>query len=124
MSDDGVLLLVDTTTSEDEAARVWHQEMELRRDRSHVAAPTPSGWRSALGEAGFEVVGEDSTTVDMTFNDWVERSKTPVGEVAALRAEWAGVDAGIAGEYSVVALGDGDYSFSWPVIVLKGVKVR
>ncbi len=121
LSDSGVLLLVDTTTSEDEAAREWHQEMEWRRDRSHVAAPTPSGWRAALQEAGFDVTGEASTTVNMTYDDWVMRSKTPADEVEAMRAEWADVNEDIAREYSVRDLGDGDFSFSWPVIVLRGV---
>ena len=119
LNDSGTLLLVDTTTSEDRTAREWHQEMEWRRDRSHIAAPTPSGWRSALQEAGFEVTGEASTTVDMTYNDWVARSKTPAEEVEAMRAEWADIDADIAREYSVQSLDDGEYSFSWPVIVLR-----
>jgi len=120
LNDSGVLLLVDTTTSENEAARKWHQKMERRRDKSHLEAPTPSGWLVLLHDAGFEIVGQDSTTVDMTFNDWVKRSKMPVDEVEAMRAEWADVDQSIAKEFAVVDPGDGDYSFSWPVIVLKG----
>ena len=124
LRDPGVLLLVDTTTSENETARAWHQEMERRRDRSHVAAPTPSGWRSALERAGFMVVGEAMTTVDMTFNDWVMRSKTPEKEVEAMRAVWAEIDGGVAREYLVRDLGDGDFSFSWPVIVLSAEIAR
>jgi len=115
----GVLLLVDTTTSENEAARVWHQEMELRRDRSHVAAPTPSGWRSALEDAGFVVTGEASTTVDMAFNDWVLRSRTPEREVESMRADWSEIDEGVARAYGIRELAGGDFSFSWPVIVLR-----
>jgi SAM-dependent methyltransferase len=123
LSDSGLLLLVDTTTSEDGPAREWHQEMEWRRDGSHVAAPTPSGWRAAVREAGFEIVDEGSTTVDMTFNDWVLRSKMPVAEAEAMRAEWAEADEGVAGEFLVRDPGDGDFSFSWPVIVLACVVV-
>ena len=120
LNDSGVLLLVDTTPSENEAARKWHQEMEWRRDKSHLEAPTPSGWLELLRDAGFEIAGQDATTVDMTFNDWVKRSKMPVDEAEAMRAEWADVDESIASEFAVVDPGDGDYSFSWPVIVLKG----
>ncbi len=117
----GVLLLVDTTTSENEPARLWHQEMEWRRDRSHVASPTPSGWRSALERAGFRVTGEASTTVDMVFSEWVERSETPASEVEEMRAVWAEIDERVAGEYRVKDLGGGEFSFSWPVIVLRAV---
>ena len=119
----GVLLLVDTTTSENEVARVWHQDMEWRRDRSHVAAPTPSGWRSALEDAGFIVTGEASTTVDMAFNDWVARSKTPERDVKAMRTEWSEIDVGVAREHDIRELGGGDFSFSSPVIVLSGSPV-
>ena len=119
LNESGVLLLVDTTTSENEAARAWHQEMERRRDRSHVRAPTPSGWRGALEDAGFRVTGVASTTVDMTFNDWVMRSKTPELEVEEMRVAWAEIDGVAAREYLVRDLGGGDFSFSWPVIVLR-----
>jgi hypothetical protein len=59
----------------------------------------------------------------MTCNDRVMRSKTPVDEVEAIRAEWADIDEDIARGYSVRDLGDGDFSFSWPVIVLRGAGV-
>ena len=124
LGDAGVLLLADTTTSEDETARAWHQEMEARRDPSHVAAPTPPGWRDALEDAGFTITGQASTTVDMTFNDWVLRSKTPAGEVEAIRAAWAEIDEEVAREYLVRDLDDGDFSFSWPVIVLRAEVTR
>ena len=38
-----------------------------------------------------------------------------------MRAEWAEIDQGVAREYRVQDLGGGDFSFSWPVIVLRGV---
>ena len=48
------------------------------------------------------------------------RSKMPVDQAEAMRAEWVDIDPSIAKEFAVVGQGDGDYSFSWPVIVLKG----
>jgi len=117
----GVFLMVDTTTSEFELPRIWHQNMELRRDRSHVAAPPPSVWRREFVQAGFRVVEEKLTTVDMEFNDWVLRSNTAEEEVEAMRNDWRNIDEKISVEYSVKDRGNGDYSFSWPVIVLKGV---
>ena len=121
LASSGVFLMVDTTTSESELPRIWHQSMEWRRDRSHVAAPSPSGWRREFIRAGFRVVGEQLTTVDMEFNDWVLRSNTPQEEVQAMRNEWKNIDEKISAEYSVKDCGNGDYSFRWPVIVLKGV---
>ena len=117
----GVFLMVDTTTSEFELPRIWHQNMELRRDRSHVAAPPPSVWRREFVQAGFKVVEEKLTTVDMEFNDWVLRSNTAEEEVEAMRNDWRNIDEQISVEYSVKDHDNGDYSFSWPVIVLKGV---
>jgi ubiquinone/menaquinone biosynthesis C-methylase UbiE len=116
---EGLMLLADTTTSENERARTWHQDMERRRDPSHVHAPTPSGWCSAVEAAGFSITDQAATTVDMTFNDWVHRSKTPASEVEAMRQEWSVLDDRIATEYSIRSLGAGDFSFSWPVIVLQ-----
>ena len=95
--------------------------MEWRRDRSHVAAPPPSIWRREFVQAGFRVVEEKLTTVDMEFNDWVLRSNTAEEEIEAMRNEWRNIDEKISVEYSVKDRGNGDYSFSWPVIVLKGV---
>jgi hypothetical protein len=57
----------------------------------------------------------------MEFNDWVLRSNTPGEEIEAMRIEWKNIDEKISAEYSVKDYGNGDYSFSWPVIVLKGV---
>ena len=74
----GVFLLCDTTTSEDAQLAEWHQRVEALRDPSHVAAPSPSEWRTLIADAGFEITHSTPTQVDMTFWDWVKRSGSPM----------------------------------------------
>ena len=41
-----------------------------------------------------------------------------------MRAAWTEIDGGVAREHLVLDLGDGDFSFSWPVIVLRATGQR
>ena len=41
-----------------------------------------------------------------------------------MRAAWAEIDEEVARDYLVRGLGDGDFSFSWPVIVLRAEVTR
>ena len=120
----GVFLLSDTTTSEDPELAAWHQRVEALRDTSHVNAPSPPEWRRLIAEAGFRNVVDVSTSVDMVFREWVERSGTPQETIDGLFGDFATAAPRVAEEYRIEAVDDGsDFSFSWPVFVSRAEKL-
>ena len=118
----GVFLLCDTTTSEDADLADWHQRTEALRDPSHVAAPSPSEWQSMVAAAGFEITHEQTTTVNMTFWDWVERSGTPDDVSDGLHDDFLQANDEIKHEYGIVDLEGGDFRFHWPVFTCRALK--
>ncbi|MSQ08746.1 MAG: class I SAM-dependent methyltransferase [Dehalococcoidia bacterium] len=118
----GVYLLADTTTSEDRTARAWQQDMEKRRDPTHVRSLTPSGWRSAISATGMSIDFETATRVNMTFNTWTGRSGTPEDAREKMRAEWHYTPKQAVAEYRVEAIEGGDFAFSWPAYVCRARK--
>ena len=121
----GIFVLVDTTTFADPELRDWHHRVELARDPSHVRALTPEEWESALGAGGFEVVETASTRVEMTFRDWVARSKTPGDVVSELERDFNGASDGVRDAFRLSAISDGtDWAWSWPVFAGKARKPR
>ena len=117
----GVFLLSDTTTSENPFIRNWHQEMEFRRDNTHVRAPSPSEWRKEISQTGFVLEDERFTTVDMTFREWVKRSGTNKNVVKNMWDDWLLLPEQITSEFNICKTGK-DFSFSWPVYLARCLK--
>jgi ubiquinone/menaquinone biosynthesis C-methylase UbiE len=118
----GVYLLADTTTSEDGTARAWHQDMEKRRDPTHIRNLAPSEWRSVILDAGLRIDFETTTRVDMAFNAWTRRSGTPDAVREKMRAEWSVAPREAAEEFRVRPVPGGDFTFSWPAFVCRARK--
>lgn len=118
----GTLILVDTVADEDREIAAWQNEMEARRDTTHVRDLPPSEWQSLLAETGFEIEQEAMTTVDMELDSWLERSGTPPEEGERLREEWAAAPDAVKGAFRIQPSGDPagrNFSFSWPVYVCR-----
>ena len=118
----GVFLLCDTTTSENSQLAEWHQRVEALRDPSHVAAPSPSGWRTLVADAGFEITNSIPTQVDMTFWDWVKRSGSPDDVVNGLHIDFANASDAVKTEYGISSIDVDDFEFHWPVFTYRAVK--
>ena len=118
----GVFLLCDTTTSEDVQLAEWHQRVEALRDPSHVAAPSPSEWRTLIADAGFEITHSTSTQVDMTFWDWVKRSGSPDDVVKRLYLDFDNASDGVKTEYRISSIDVDDFEFHWPVFTCRAIK--
>lgn len=118
----GTLLLADTCTSEDAVADAWHNEMELRRDPSHIRCLSPAEWLAALELVGLPSDFHTFTRVNMEFNSWTERSGTPSDEIDQLRSDWAKAPEVAVAEFELTASGEGSFSFSWPVFVSRSRK--
>ena len=119
----GSLVMADTVAPEDDDMARWQNEVELRRDFSHVEDRKVSVIRGMLEERGFEVVGSEDERVYLWFNDWVMRTRVPEDEVAALRREF---QEGAPEMKKTFQVGepeeDGDFLFSFPVWVFRAVK--
>ena len=119
----GSLVMADTVAPEDDDMARWQNEVELRRDFSHVEDRKVSVIRQMLADRGFEVVGNEDERVYLWFNDWVMRTRVPEDEVAALRREFQEGPPEVRETFQVgKPEEDGDFLFSFPVWVFRAVK--
>ena len=119
----GSLVMADTVAPEDDALAKWQNDVELRRDFSHVEDRKISVIRQLLADRGLEVVGWENERVYLWFNDWVMRTKVPEGEAQALRREFQEASHELKQAFQVgEPEEDGDFLFSFPVWVFRAVK--
>ncbi len=122
ISPGGALLLADSCTSEDLEAAAWQQDMEIRRDPTHVRNLPPSEWRSLVESVGLTINFETIARVEMTFDAWTQRSGTPDEVREQMRIEWGSAPASAVEAFRIVPIDGGDFHFSWPVYVGRAVK--
>ena len=119
----GSLVMADTVAPEDSALAEWQNEVELRRDYSHVEDRRISVIRQLLAERGLEVIGSADERVYLWFNDWVMRTRVSPEEVVALRREFQESSPERREAFQIGELEeDGDFLFSFPVWVFRAVK--
>lgn len=117
----GVFLLSDTCAPEEDAVAAWMNDVELRRDTTHVWDRKQSEWRVMLQEVGLAVTHLQMARVHLEFNDWVKRSATPEEEVDSLRRDFLSASEAVVDAFGIEPEGGG-INFSWPVVVLRAVK--
>lgn len=110
---DGRLLLVDITAPEGEAAE-WINAFETLRDPSHVRTLTIPAWREALAAAGFALGQEEPFPLELDFDVWVARSRTPDDRVRKLRAMAGAAPAAICEAFLLRFAGERPVSFTTP----------
>lgn len=117
----GDFLLSDSCAPEPTQVADWMNDIQLRRDATHVKDRTVTEWHSMLGDSGLKVVECAMTLVNLEFNDWVRRSATPVEKLGGLREDFMTAHEDIRETFQITAKGS-DIFFNWPVIVLKATK--
>ena len=117
----GVFLMADSVCPEEDDIDLWMNDIELRRDFSHVRNRKVSEIRRMLSDRGFEVMQQDMTRVYLKFNEWVARTATPDPEAAALRCDFLEASDGVREAFQIEP-SDGDIDFSWPCLVFQAVK--
>jgi SAM-dependent methyltransferase len=85
LDDDGVFVLIDTVSPEDDEFDEFLNRIELLRDPTHVRDYRVSEWREMFGEVGLELDALQHWGIPLEFESWVSRSRTPAQEVAELR---------------------------------------
>lgn len=81
----GLLLLVDNVSPEDPVLAALMNDIERRRDPSHVSAYSVRRWVTWFAEAGLEPQHLSRWYLDKPYRVWLERARTPadVGEALA-----------------------------------------
>ncbi|MTV37315.1 class I SAM-dependent methyltransferase [Duganella radicis] len=82
----GVLVIIDITAPETPLHDTTLQAVELLRDGSHVRDYRPSEWMRMLADAGFAAERVDDWKLQMKFDDWTARMRTPAERVTAIRS--------------------------------------
>lgn len=85
----GQLLLGDVVAPPDAELDRWINHVETLRDPSHVRDHTVDEWHALLAAAGLRGSTLLEWRLDLDFDDWVRRQRTPPDRVAALRGLFA-----------------------------------
>lgn len=116
----GSILLIDTVAPEDPALDTFYNAVELLRDRSHVRNCRVSEWHRLLAGAGFEPETLLEFAIELDGASWVQRSQTPPGMVAAIRALFEGA---APAARTAFQLRDGDaWGWTIPAALIKGAR--
>jgi ubiquinone/menaquinone biosynthesis C-methylase UbiE/catechol 2,3-dioxygenase-like lactoylglutathione lyase family enzyme len=84
---DGRFVLIDNVAPENALLDAFVNEIERRRDPSHVRCYTEREWRELLGAAGLEVTHAERERKIHDFAEWTTRSGMPETERAALERD-------------------------------------
>ena len=117
----GVFLLADTVPTEDDAIARWMDDVERRRDPTHIMNLKPSRWHTLIEDQGLRITHSLMKRVPLEFYDWVERSGTPVTQIDALREEFLGASPSVKEAFGIREEG-GRIPFYWPCLVVRAVK--
>ena len=118
----GSLVMADTVAPEDDLVAAWLNDIELRRDFSHVNDRKISIIQGMLAERSLEVMEREEARVYLQFNNWVARTATPDDEVASLRKDFLTASPEVKQAFEIESTGDGEISFSWPCWIFRAVK--
>ena len=117
-----VLILADTCSPEDAPTSVWMNDVEERRDPSHVGNLSPSGWLEVLEQNGLHPTDSTLTDVPHDFDDWVRRSGTPSDVVEGLRRDFLNAPPGAVEAFDIRQDDAGAISFKWSCVVVRAVR--
>jgi ubiquinone/menaquinone biosynthesis C-methylase UbiE len=118
----GSLVMADSVSPEDDDLALWYNDVELRRDFSHVENRKVSVLLQMLEGRGLKVVEQYDERTYMMFNDWVERTATPESEVISLRQDFLNAALQTRETFLIERQGD-DIAFAWPSLVFRAVKI-
>jgi len=118
----GTLIMVDTTAPEEKNAADWMNDVEVRRDPSHINNLSPTQWVSVLENEGFDIQETSLCSVPLEFEDWVIRSGTPLHQVNRLRDDFSRASQEIVDAFNIHRNEEGLLCFRWLAFVVKAVR--
>ena len=121
LKEGGALVMADSIAPEDDGMARWMNDVELRRDFSHVKNWKASELEAMLAARGMSIQRREHARIQLQFNSWVERTATPAEQAASLRWDFQAAPEAVKKAFQI-RVGDGDISFSWPCLVLRAAK--
>ena len=112
----GALVMADSIAPPDDDAAVWMNDIELRRDYSHIQDRQERALDELVGQRGLTIHGKQHTRIGLRFNDWAARTATPQGEVESLRRDFLDAPEVVRQAFQILPDGD-DIAFSWPCLI-------
>jgi ubiquinone/menaquinone biosynthesis C-methylase UbiE len=116
----GAFLLVDVVSPDAPTQDTFLNAIELLRDPSHVRDHSVAQWLTMFNAAGLSGELLDTWPLRLEFEPWVVRMRTPPGAVDQLKALFDGAPSEVRAAMALAD--DGDYAFSIPLALLRGVK--
>ena len=117
----GAIVVTDPLAPSSAHVDTWMNDVEIRRDPTHVRDRTMDEWRALLENGGFALEDFEVTKVYLEFDDWVERSATQSREIDTLRYDFTVAGADVVSAFNI-RRDNGVITFHWDVITLRGVK--
>ena len=118
----GVFVLADTTAPEDPDIAAWMNDLEVRRDPSHVRNWTPREWETGIEGAGLTVTDQALAKVWHECADWNGRSHVPEDVAAGIEADLRAASDAIRSAFGIEENADGTVTWYWDVAVLRSEK--
>lgn len=118
----GSLVMADTVAPENDAVAQWLNDVELRRDFSHVNDRKISVIEDMLVARDLVIVARENVRVNLQFNDWVARTATPEAEIITLRRDFLEGSSEVKQAFEIEPTAHGDINFSWPCLIFRAVK--
>jgi ubiquinone/menaquinone biosynthesis C-methylase UbiE len=118
----GRCVVIDNVAPEDPALDAFVNEVERRRDPSHVRCYTERQWRDALGAAGLRVAHTEQDRRTHDFADWTARSAMPEAERAALERDMLAAPPAVRAHFALVARGGRLVSWTGDFLLVLAVK--
>ena len=117
----GSLLMSDSVAPEQDEIASWMNDIQRRRDFSHIESRKISTITNILTNNGFRVADHDCKRIYLRFNEWTARTKLQSEEVEALRRDFLGAPDATREVFQVAPV-HGNITFSWPCWAFRAVK--
>ena len=117
----GALLLADSVAPEDSSVAEWMEDVEVRRDYTHIKNRRVSEIQALVQERGMEMVDRIHTSIYLRFNSWVARTAISEPEAEKLRRDFLSAPAAVRDAFEIQEV-DGDIHFAWPCLVFQAIK--
>jgi ubiquinone/menaquinone biosynthesis C-methylase UbiE len=114
----GRLKFIDIAGIDDPLCDTHIQAVEVLRDGSHIRDYRADEWIAMLDAAGFDAQVTERWRIDIDFDTWVARMRTPPERVRAIRSIWDGAPDEVRQYFDV----QNDGSFKLDAIMVEGTR--
>jgi ubiquinone/menaquinone biosynthesis C-methylase UbiE len=97
----GRVLMIDIAGNDHPLLDTYLQAAEVLRDASHVRNYRADEWLAMFRDAGFDAHVQRRWRLQIDFDTWVARIRTPADSVAGIRALWAHAPDEVRSYYAV-----------------------